>query len=263
MKNENKLEAIFVPADNNPLLKKVLNIVNENEEVRTLWEVANVNATTRLGMSDHGSIHVQIVANSSLRLSRILHKHDVTMSIEKSYGLSYDHAEVVVLLSSLLHDTGMSIHRKGHEEFSLIIANQLLSQVLDFLPTRERVIVSSEVLHSIIAHRNDGKPLTYEAGVLRVSDALDMTKGRSRVPYESENYSIYSLAETAIDNVEISEGIDKPIKVEISMNNSAGIFAVDELLKRKIIGSGLEEYISVRAYIDRENEKKLLNEFTF
>jgi metal-dependent HD superfamily phosphatase/phosphodiesterase len=45
------------------------------------------------------------------------------------------------------------------------------------------------------------------------------------------------------------------------MNNSAGIFQVDELLKNKLAGSGLEPYVEVEATIEGETEKKLIHKF--
>jgi len=45
------------------------------------------------------------------------------------------------------------------------------------------------------------------------------------------------------------------------MNNSAGIFQVDELLKNKLEGSGLEPYVEVEAVIEGETEKKLIHKF--
>jgi metal-dependent HD superfamily phosphatase/phosphodiesterase len=45
------------------------------------------------------------------------------------------------------------------------------------------------------------------------------------------------------------------------MNNSAGLFQVDELLKRKLIGSGIEKYLKVSAFIKEAREKSLLKEF--
>ena len=45
------------------------------------------------------------------------------------------------------------------------------------------------------------------------------------------------------------------------MNNSAGIFQVDELLKKKINGSDIEKYIDVHAFINQENENKLIKEY--
>ncbi len=212
-------------------------------------------------MSDHGPVHFQIVANNALRLMRILVKQNVEMSIVKNFGLSNDYAEVVILLASILHDLGMSINREGHEEFSLFLTNALLKEILGFLKIQERVIVTSETLHAIISHRSDGRPITIEAGIVRVADALDMTQGRSRIPYESGKVDIHSISAYAIDNVEISEGIEKPILIAIHMNNSAGIYQVDELLKKKLHDSGIEKYIEVKAYIDRKTEKTLIKEF--
>ena len=102
---------------------------------------------------------------------------------------------------------------------------------------------------------------TIEAGIVRVADALDMSQGRSRIPYEAGYVDIYSVSAAAIERVEIVEGEEKPIQINILMNNSAGLFQVDELLKRKLLGSGIESYIKVRAYIERRREKKLLKEF--
>ena len=45
------------------------------------------------------------------------------------------------------------------------------------------------------------------------------------------------------------------------MNNSSGIFQVDELLKRKLKGSGIEDYVQVKAFVEKETEKKLIAEF--
>jgi metal-dependent HD superfamily phosphatase/phosphodiesterase len=252
---------IYVPVYENALLEKALDNINNNVEVNTLWRVINVNAIDRLGMSDHGPVHVQIIANIALRLARILLKHGIEMSITTYYGLSAQYAELVVMLASLFHDLGMSIARDGHEEFSLILANDLLHKVLDFLSVEERTIVTSEVLHAIISHRSGGKPNTIEAGIVRVADALDMSEGRSRIPYEAGNVDIYSVSAAAIDKVEIVEGEEKPIQINILMNNSAGLFQVDELLKKKLIGSGIEKHVKIRALIARKREKKLLKEF--
>lgn len=259
-KENNTLHNLVIPTKNNKVLNQAIEIIKNSEEINTLWRVANVTAINRLGMTDHGPVHVQIVANSALHIARLLHESGVLMSIEKDYELSFDYAELVVVLTSLFHDLGMSIHRDGHEEFSLIIANDLLLRVLEFLPKVERTIVKSEVLHAIISHRSGGKPLTIEAGIVRVSDALDMTKGRSRIPYEAGSISIHSVSAAAIDEIVIKKGIKKPILVTIIMNNSAGLFQFDELLSSKLKGSGIEKYLSVKTYVNSETEKNMFKE---
>lgn len=252
---------VHVPANNNKLLEELINRVNANVELRTLWRVMNVNALDRLHMTDHGVVHFQIVSNIGIKLARMLVKAGNELSITKNFGLSTNHGELVVFLGCILHDLGMSISREGHEEFSLFLANNLMHELLDFLPVDERTIVISETLHSIISHRKGGKPITLEAGIVRVADALDMTKGRSRTSYEAEIFDIHSVSHQAIDSLDISEGIEKPILITITLNNSAGIFQVDDLFKSKINGSGLEKFISVHAYIEGEKEKRLLGEF--
>jgi len=252
---------ITLPENGNSLLKKTLNNINTNQEILALWKIINVNAVDRLGMTDHGRTHFQIVSNISLKISRMLVEKGIVMSVVKDYGLSNDYAEVIIFLASVLHDLGMTISRKDHESYSLFLANNLLHQIIDFLPIEERTIVISETLHAIISHRSDGKPLTLEAGIVRVADALDMSKGRSRIAYESKKLDIYSVSAAAIEKVEIEVGKNKPIQFNILMNNSAGIFQLDELLKRKIIGSGIEQYVDVHAYVNQETETGLVKEY--
>ncbi len=263
VKNNINKARINVPSDHNPLIKKFVEQVNSSEEIKTLWHCINVNAIERLEMTDHGPVHFQIVSNIALRLCRILNKHGVELSVQKDHGLSYEHGELVVILASLFHDLGMSINRDGHEEFSLIIASRLLDQMLDFLPTIEKTIVKSEALHAIISHRSGGTPYTIEGGIVRVADALDMAEGRSRLPYEAGIINMHSLSHAAIDSVDITEGEVKPIKIDINMNNSSGLFQIDELLNKKVKGSGLEKYVSVKATISRDTEESLLKEFVF
>jgi uncharacterized protein len=113
----------------------------------------------------------------------------------------------------------------------------------------------------VIGHRRVGEPMTLEAGVVRVADALDMASGRSRVPFETRRPNIHSISAAAIDAVTIEPGEQRAVRVEIEMNNSAGLFQVDELLATKLRGSGIEAHIEVLARIDAEHEKRLVPVF--
>jgi metal-dependent HD superfamily phosphatase/phosphodiesterase len=252
---------IKVPARNNKKLEKVMALVNSDEELKTLWRIMNVNAIDRLGMPDHGLVHFQIVANIGLRILRMLIDAKIQLSVVKNFNLPNDDAEIIVFLGCILHDLGMSIHRKNHEEYSLFLAHHKLQEILSFFPIEEKTILVSEILHSIISHRSEGKPLTIEAGVVRVADALDMTKGRSRIPFEAGKINIYSLSAFAIESLEIQKGDIKPIRIKVKMTNSAGIFQIDELLKDKLHGSGIEKYVEVVAEIKGDTEKKLIKDF--
>jgi hypothetical protein len=94
-----------------------------------------------------------------------------------------------------------------------------------------------------------------------VADALDMTRGRSRIPFEAGQVNIHSVSAYAIDKVVLARGEARPIAITVSMNNSAGIFQVDELLKAKLRNSGLEPFIEVIATIEAESEKRLITLF--
>ena len=248
-----------MPPRGNRRLATLLGRVNADEQVKTWWHVANVNAVKRLAINDHSWVHVQIVANIALKLLRQLTKHGVQPSVVRDFELAPDDAEVVVVLGALFHCVGMAVHREGHEDFSLFMSEPKMRELLDGIYEEpEKTVVISEVLGAITSHRDYGKPLTLEAGIVRVADALDMAKGRSRIPFERGSVSIHSLSAAAIDEVRIGDGQARPIMVEIVLNNSSGIYQVDGLLKAKLRGSGLEPYVEVVARIDTEAEKRLV-----
>jgi metal-dependent HD superfamily phosphatase/phosphodiesterase len=210
-------------------------------------------------INDHSWVHIQIVTNIALKLLRQLTKHHVEPSVVRDFNMTNDDAEVVVVLGALLHDVGMSIHREGHEEFSLYLVEPEIRKLLDGIYEEpELTVITSEVLQAFISHRSGGEPFSLEAGVVRVADALDMAQGRSRIPFEKGRVSMHALSAAAIDDVTISDGEEKPIKIEILMNNSSGLYQVDGLLKAKLRGSGLEPYVEVIAHIDTEAEKRLV-----
>jgi metal-dependent HD superfamily phosphatase/phosphodiesterase len=250
---------IRVPVRGNRKLRALVDRVNDDKQLKGWWHVANVNAVLRMEINDHSWVHIQIVANIALKLLRQLVKHGVEPSLVRDYGYERDDAEVVVTLGALLHCVGMAIHREGHEDFSLFLAEPKMRELLDGLYDEpDLTVICSEVLQAITSHREYGKPLTLEAGIVRVADALDMAQGRSRIPFEHGRVSIHSLSAAAIDEIEIGDGQAAPIGIEILMNNSSGIYQVDGLLKAKLRGSGLEPYVEVTAHIDTEAEKRLV-----
>ena len=252
---------IRVPCRHNPRLQRVVDAVNEDRALHALWRCANINAVDRLGISDHGRVHVQIVANVALRLLRLLVEGGVQPSVVRHHGLEDADAEVIVFLATMLHDVGIAIHRDRHEELSPILAAPRLSAILAQIPdydVERTTIISSEVLHAIVAHARDAQPLTLEAGIVKVSDALDMAKGRSRIPLECGKVNIHSISAAAVERVVITRGDGKPVRVEVQMNNSAGIFQVGELLKGKLDNSGLAEHLEVVANVQAEAEKRLI-----
>ena len=252
---------VRAPTRGNRRLEALLERANSDDELRAWWHMAQV-TSERLGMSDHSWVHVQIVLNIALRILRLLVKAGIEPAMVADHRMGRRDAEVVVASGALLHDVGMSIHRADHEAYSLFLAERKLHQLLaDLYDEAERTVVASEALHTIIGHRRRGEPYTVEAGVVRVADALDMAQGRSRVPVEAGRMGIHALSAAAIDDVAIEAGEDRAVRLEIHMNNSAGIFQVDDLLATKLRGTPLESQVEVVASVEGETEKRLLGEF--
>ena len=252
---------IRAPTRGNRKLEALLAAANTDRRLHAWWYMQQVNADRR-DMSDHSWVHVQIVANIALRLFRLLNRAGVEPAMVSTHGMKPRDAEVVIAAACLFHDTGMSIHRTDHEQYSLFLAADRLPGLLaDVYDEPELTVVTSEALHAVIGHRRRGDPITVEAGIVRVADALDMASGRSRIPFETRRPNIHSVSAAAIDEVTIEPGDEKAVEVRIAMNNSAGLFQIDELLATKLRDSGIEEHIEVVAEIDAEHEKRLVPVF--
>lgn len=242
------------------MLSKIVESVKKDVRLQAFWKCSNVMAIDRMGYTDHGPIHVKIVANSALKILRILVSKGISPSIVKDYKLAVEDAEVVVVLASIFHDLGMIVTREHHEEYSALLAFEFLQRHLRPIYTEEETaIITSEVSHAILAHLPEQRVLTVEGGTVRIADALDMEQGRARIPFEAGKIDIHSVSALSIEEVEIIEGSEKPVVIRIKMSNSAGIFQIDELLKARIQNSGLEEYIRVVAEIVGEKERKIID----
>ena len=254
-------ETMRAPTRGNRNLETLLERANSDEELRGWWHMAQV-TSERLGMSDHSWVHVQIVLNISLRILRLLDRAGVKPAMVADHGMRSRDAEVVVAGGAMLHDVGMSIHRIDHEAYSLFLAERKLRELLDGVYEEPVLtVVVSEILHAIIGHRRQGNPYTVEAGVVRVADALDMAHGRSRIPVDRGKVGIHALSAAAIDEVLIEPGVDRTVRIDVKMNNSAGIFQVDDLLATKLRGTPLESHLEVLASVEGDSEKRLLGEF--
>ena len=206
---------------------------------------------------------MKIVAHNALKILRLLLDAGVRPGIVSDHGMTEADAEVVVALAGLLHDVGMTVHRDGHEAHSLFLVHQALPALLEGIyPADQAVTVVHETLHAMIGHNSLQQCLTVEAGVVKVADALDMSKWRSRAIIKGGRVSIHSLSAAAIDKVAIGKGEHRPVLVEVTMNNSAGIFQVDNLLKHKIRHSGIADHFEVRTRVEGDAERQHVQTFT-
>ena len=251
-----------IPFRENNKLEQIMASVQQDPMLNSFWKCSNIMAIDRMGYTDHGPTHVKIVANLALKLLRILVKNGVEPSIVKNYKMKNNDSEVVVVLGSIFHDLGMIVQRNDHEKYSVLLALKFLDKFLSKVYSlEEQAIVTSEVLHCVVSHERPNTPLTVEAGIVSIADALDMESGRARIPFEAGKIDIHSISALSINNVEIIEGGDKPITVKVTMSDSAGIFQIDQLLKPRIENSGLHKLIHVIAEVTGGKETCIIGRF--
>jgi metal-dependent HD superfamily phosphatase/phosphodiesterase len=248
--------SLNLPVRGNAKLQQLLDRINASQTIQAYWEASNITAIGRLRINDHGPVHIKIMTNIALKLLRLLADAEVTPSIVADYALEPADAEVVVVLASCLHDVGHAIHRRDHEELSVVLAAPLIDGFLAGLyDERTATLLKAETLHAVLTHQRDIPPLTLEAGVVKVADALDMEAGRARIPFTTGGPTIHSVSAMAIRKVRLSAGEKKPIRIAIEMTNSAGIYQLDNLLREKLKNSTLAPYVEVIAEIAGEEER--------
>ncbi len=232
-------------------------------EIQTMLEDTNRMAIDRLGYSDHGHIHSLIVTKNGMELLKALAARVQPTIVEEGTGV-FEDSQLVVLLACYLHDIGMSVHRERHNEFSVTLAIPIIDRILTKVCPDDRhkqVHIRGHALHAIYAHDKLIRPTTVEAGVVGVADALDMTSGRARIPFEAGKVNIHSASAMAIRRVRIVRGTEKPVRIVVEMNNASGIFQIQELLEKKIRSAPqLLDHIELYAVMSSQEERILESE---
>ncbi len=230
------------------ILSRMWKLLTGDPEVQELLRMSNVNAVKRLLYNDHGPVHARIVAGSALEIWSILHDAGIQASGIVDETLPDDeHVRLVILTASYLHDIGNSIHRLNHEFAGALLARDILSrilpQVVDDVRLRTRII--SEVMHAIYATNMDVEALTVEASIVKVADATDMAEGRARYPYAKGKADIHAISALSIKKVILKPGNHRPLRIEIEMEDLAGLFQVERILLPKIRTSKIREHIEI------------------
>ncbi|MEM0482782.1 MAG: HD domain-containing protein [Nitrososphaerota archaeon] len=218
-----------------------------DEELQTSLRLCNDMVVKRLYYNDHGPMHAKIVAGSALEILDILTRRGLR-PVTVQHGLSNRDAAIVVMLGAYLHDIGNMIHREMHHITGTYIASGILSRILPkyYPDLKTQMRVRQEILHSILAHDDNVQALSLEAGIVKLADGTDMAEGRARYPYMYGKSDIHAFSALAIKSVELKEGDDVPLIVEVDMINEAGVFQVEEVYGKKIATSGLDRFVTVR-----------------
>ena len=222
-------------------------------KVQSYLRSANRMAVSRLGYTDHGIIHAEVATWNALSIFDILDETFRPNVVAEGIG-DTDDARLVVLASTYLHDIGMVVHRNEHYQASINLAISILeSKLMDiYTDPAKATDILSFILHGIYAHDDDTQCLTLEAGITKLGDGCDMTKGRTKVPFQKGKVDIHSISALAISNVILEPGEDKPLRITVAMDNPAGVFQVQAVLEKKISTSGLQDSVDIEVLVNGE-----------
>ncbi len=260
-----ELVALSTSTDRLPLL--LFQALINNQEVECIQNYANDVSIVRIGLNDHGPVHMKKVCYNALKMLKILHEAGIKTSLESEGAGSFADSISAVMLASFLHDSGMTVGRKDHELYSGIISYPLISDLLlEVLPGNEnvkrRTIIRSMALEGILGHMGTHPIHSLEAGIILVADGCDMTKGRARItleiPTKPAEGDIHKYSANSIEKVKILKGTEKPIKIEIHMKAEVGFFQVEGVLIPKVKASTVNHLIELEAGVDGEETKKYL-----
>jgi metal-dependent HD superfamily phosphatase/phosphodiesterase len=208
-------------------------------------------AVSRLGYTDHGAIHAEVATWNALKVFDILDETFRPNVVAEGIG-DTDDARLIILASTYLHDIGMVVHRNEHYQASINLASPILEpKLMDIYsdPAKATDILSF-ILHGIYAHDDDTQCLTFEAGITKLGDGADMTKGRTKVPFQKGKVDIHSVSAMAINNVILEKGKHKPLQITVAMDNPAGVFQVQAVLEKKISTSGLQDNVEIDVLVN-------------
>lgn len=242
--------------------KKALEILEKDAQVNALTEMANVVTMFRSSMNDHGKMHSKIVSLNAIKIYEILKSKNISGNLEKEGLASEDEERAALLIGAYLHDIGNSISRDNHELLSVILAKPIVEDILSKIGIRNPNKVESTILEEILCHMGNYSSSALESKIVACADGTDMTKGRARIPYKTGKMDIHSFSATAINEVNILPGEKKPVKIKIEMDDSAGIFQIEEILNKKIKNVGFEQYVEVIAIVKNEKEVRYFSNNT-
>jgi metal-dependent HD superfamily phosphatase/phosphodiesterase len=235
--------------EGHPKAKKMWGLLKTDPEMKADWDMSNYIAVAKLNFNDHGETHAKLVAANALKMLRLLFDNGATVSMVRERAGDEDDAFLVVLMAGLLHDIGNQVHRENHHVSGVYLAIPLLNRLLPRVYGEGEVAyeVRGHILHCIYSHEFEVADLTEEAALVGIADGTDMTKGRGRIAFDKGNVNIHTVSALSIDKVEIKQGQEVPIEIHIYMNNSAGVFQIQETLGKKISPGPLQDYVQAVA----------------
>jgi metal-dependent HD superfamily phosphatase/phosphodiesterase len=264
---EQSLQAVEPLWNKYPKAQRLWAALLDDPETQADWDMANYMSVNKLGYNDHGRTHGLITSTNAVRIFDLLVNSGIQPDVVLSGAGDLDDACLVVTVATLLHDIGNQVHRKYHELLGVGLARDLLDRLMpDIYPEIEqRIELRAFMLNAILTHDFDPPPLTFEGGLVGVADGTDVTKGRGRKAFDLGKVDIHSVSALAIDEVRIGPGKDMPVEITVIMNNSAGIFQIEDTLTKKVVRGPLSKWITVTALtqpMDSPNDARIIQRLT-
>ena len=244
---------------------RLLGILLKHPEITALQNYANTVSITRIGLNDHGPVHMKTVTRNALKILGILHEAGVQTCVEKEQTGTFTDSIMAVMFAAMLHDSGMTIARKNHELYSGIICHTLIGDILQQLFPEEkdmmrRVVIRSLAMEGILGHMGSHPVHSIEAGVILIADGCDMTKGRARIaleiPTEPAVGDMHKYSAHSIEKVKIRRGENRPLKIEVTMKSEVGFFQIEAVLIPKIQASPVRGLVELYAGVEGEEMKR-------
>ena len=260
-------EIIDLTPDKDDLPLKIVNELINSDEVQCIQDYANNVSIVRLGFNDHGPVHMRTVCRNALKMLKILYQKNIKTSLETEQAGSFIDSVCAVIFASFLHDFGMTIARQDHELYSVMLAQNIINNILNKFLTekndlKRKITIRCLALEGIIGHMGTRKIHSLEAGLILIADGCDMTKGRARIPMEISSKpsvgDIHKYSANSIEKVKISNGDGKPIKIEVSMSADVGFFQIEEVLLQKINCSPAKHLVELYAGVENHELKQYL-----
>jgi len=251
--------------DGDDLPRRLADMLLGSVEVKAIQDYANTVSISRLGLNDHGPVHMKIVCRNALKMMLILHEADVKTSLEAEHVGTFADSVSAVMMAALLHDSGMTISRQDHELYSGIVAygiiTDLLKQLLpDSADTTRRTIIRAVAMEGIVGHMGTHPIHSIEAGIILIADGCDMTKGRARItleiPSKPVEGDIHKYSANSIETVRIERGDEQPLKIQVCMKSEVGFFQVEEVLIPKLLSSPARHLFALYAGVEGQDVKK-------
>lgn len=258
------LEAV-ANLDVEPRILSALERILLDPEIHAMQEYANTVSIKRLGYNDHGPVHMRTVALNGILMMGLLRLAGIPTSLQQEDCGDFSDSLMAVILASFLHDLGMTIGRQDHELHSAWLAYPIMDRILqDVYPAsiQKLVAVRSLAIEGIVGHMTGRKIHSLEAGIILIADGCDMKKGRARIPMalhaDPKVGDIHKYSANSIEDVTLSAGAEKPIRIDVAMSSEVGFFQVEEVLLGKVAASTIKNYIELYAGVTGSELKRYL-----